>query len=143
MSNNLVSAASKASFLLETKKQVCDVDLIYEIANIKVALFNYKDDVYARLADYNDNKVVRFDQLDQWLDSFHSKYPNTDKGVIDNLKSMNNTLYENLSKLMNASTKKEANTVINEYAKAVEIESMRIFGTLNKIKEIKCKEENK
>ncbi len=138
MSNNLVSAAAKASFLQETRKQVCDVDLIYDIAQLKVDLFNYKDDVYSRLASYNDNKVVKFEKLDQWLDRFATNYPNIDKGVVEELKSMNKNLFENLTELMKASTQKESNTTINEYAKKVEIESMRIFGTLNKIKEFKC-----
>jgi methyl-accepting chemotaxis protein len=141
MSNNLVSAAAKASFLQETRKQVCDVDLIYEIANLKVALFKYKDDVYSRLADHNDNNIVKFAELDKWLDQFHQKYPNLDTSIADKLKVMNQNLYENLKNLMDSCTKKETNNVINNFAKNVEIESMRIFGTLNQIKELKCEGE--
>ncbi len=138
MSNNLVSAAAKASFLQETRKQVCDVDLIYEIADLKVALFNYKDDVYSRLANHTDNQVVPFKQLDTWLENFHRKYPELDNSTVKNLKSMNQSLYQNLKNLMDSCAKNETNNVINDFAKNVEIESMRIFGTLNHIKEIKC-----
>jgi methyl-accepting chemotaxis protein len=141
MSTNLVNAASKANFLQETRKQVCDVDLIYEIADIKVDLFSYKDDVYARLADSNDNKVVRFTKLDNWLDRYSSSCPKVDETIIATLKNMNNTLYENLTKLMDACAQHQSNEIINTHARDVEIESMRIFGTLNKIKESRCKEE--
>jgi len=141
MSDTLVNAASKASFLQETRKQVCDVDLIYDIADLKVALFNYKDDVYARLANENDNKVVEFINLINWLETYEKKHPNVDKEIIDDLKNMNKNLFNYLTNLMNASANKEANNIINDYAKKVEIESMRIFGTLNSIKESRCKEE--
>ncbi len=141
MSNNLVSAASKASFLQETRGQVCDVDLIYDIADLKVALFNYKDDVFTRLATDNNNKIVEFKLLDEWLDKYLNNHPTIDQEIITKLKDMNKNLYSYLKQLMEASSKKQSNSVINDFAKKVEIESMRIFGTLNQIKESKCKGE--
>jgi len=141
MSTNLLNAASKASFLQETRKQVCDVDLIYEIADLKVALFNYKDDVYARLATFNDNDIEEFKELNIWLDTYVTNHPQIEQSVVDKLKGMNKLLFNNISNLMNACAKKESNDIINGYAKEVEIESMRIFGTLNQIKESRCKEE--
>ncbi|MBD3842040.1 MAG: methyl-accepting chemotaxis protein, partial [Campylobacterales bacterium] len=141
MSSNLVNAASKASFLQETRKQVCDVDLIYEIANLKVDLFNYKDDVYARLADFNNNSVKQFSKLDVWLNEFKQKNSNIDSTLIKQLQEMNENLYNYLTELMNSSTSGVDNDTLNNIAKKVEIESMRIFGTLNKIKEAKCSNE--
>ena len=139
MSDNLVNAASKASFLQETRKQVCDVNLIYEIADLKVALFDYKDDVYARLADERNNNVKQFAELTRWLEKYESAYPEVDKSLIENLKKMNENLYNFLTQLMKASINGEDNNTLNDFAKKVEIESMRIFGTLNQIKEDKCK----
>ena len=141
MSNNLVSAASKASFLQETRGQVCDVDLIYDIADLKVALFNYKDDIFTRLATDNDNTIVEFKLLDEWLDKYLNNHPTIDEEIITKLKDMNKNLYSYLIQLMEASSKKQSNSVINDFAKKVEIESMRIFGTLNQVKESKCKGE--
>jgi len=139
MSTKLVTAANKASFLQETRVQVCDVDLIYDIANIKVALFNYKDDVYSRLANNTNTSVTQFTQLNNWLESYKSKYPNVDNQLIDELENMNKNLFSFLTNLINSSVSKADNSTINDFAKKVEIESMRIFGTLNQIKEDKCK----
>ncbi len=138
MSDNLVTAAAKASFLQETRGQVCDVDLIYNIADLKVGLFNYKDDVYSRLADYSDNVVRKFNELDNWLETFKQENPTIDKTAVDNLVQMNKNLHNYLQALMHASSDKQSNSSINDFAKKVEIESMRIFGTLNKLKESKC-----
>jgi methyl-accepting chemotaxis protein len=144
MSNRLMTAANKASFLQETRTQVCDVELIYDIAHLKVDLFNYKDDVYARLASITDNKVVKFDKLDQWLDQYSSNNPDSiDQDTMQELHNMNENLYSYLSSLMNASINQAGNTAINNFAKQVEIKTMRIFGVLNKIKEFKCKDLHK
>ncbi len=142
MSNNLVNAASKASFLQETRAQVCDVNLIYSIADLKVALFNHKDDVYARLANEEDTQVHEFKILDEWLEQYENANPEIDSEIFVTLKAMNKNLYSYLKQLMEASSNKSSNNVINDFAKKVEIESMRIFGTLNKIKESKCKGKN-
>ncbi len=142
MSNNLVNAASKASFLQETRAQVCDVNLIYSIADLKVALFNHKDDVYARLANEEDTQVHEFKILDEWLEQYENSNPEIDSEIFVTLKAMNKNLYSYLKQLMEASSNKSSNNVINDFAKKVEIESMRIFGTLNKIKESKCKGKN-
>ena len=142
MSDRLVNAASKASFLQETRKQVCDIDLIYDIANLKVELFNYKDDVYARLANHSNNVVQEFTQLNSWLTEYSNAHNNVDKSLIETLTNMNKNLHIYLVNLTSASANNLSNTEINNFAKQVEIESMRIFGTLNKIKNDKCKEKN-
>jgi methyl-accepting chemotaxis protein len=139
MSDNLVNAASKASFLQETRKQVCDVNLIYEIADLKVALFNYKDDIYSRLANTKSNDVREFTELSKWLAHYENTHPNVNHDLIKKLQNMNKNLYNFLTQLMNSSTIGVDNDTLNDYAKKVEIESMRIFGTLNQIKEDKCK----
>ncbi len=139
MSDSLVNAASKASFIKETRTQICDVYLIYNIVNLKVALFNYKDNVYSRLADKNDNSVEKFNELDIWLDNYQKDNDDINNEIMAQLYEMNNNLYQYLTNLMNSSTNKEDNNTINDYAKQVEIESLRLFGTLNQIKEYKCK----
>jgi len=143
MSNQLVSAASKASFLQETRKQVCDIDLIYEIANLKVNLFEHKDSVYSRLAKTANNDVDYFNELDKWLDAYTSTHKQIHKQTVDKLKTFNQNLYKYLQELMQASSTNQSNEIINECAKKVEIESMRIFGTLNQIKNDKCERELK
>ncbi|MEA3289435.1 MAG: HAMP domain-containing methyl-accepting chemotaxis protein [Campylobacterota bacterium] len=143
LSDKLVAAASKASFLEESRSQVCDVDLIYEIADLKVGLFNYKDDAFSRLSDRGNNTVNKFDKLDKWLDSYQLQNSNASPDIIQNLKQMNNNLHSHLTNLMNSAANFDDNSIINDYAKKVEIESMRIFGNLNNIKEDKCKKDNK
>ncbi len=139
MSESLVNAASKASFLQETRGQVCDIDLIYDTADLKVDLFNWKDDVYKRLSDHNNNEVKEFTQLNIWIDNYISQNPNVDQELIKDIKQMGINLKTYGQDLMDANTDNESNDVLNNLAKKVEIEIMRIFGSLNAIKKDKCK----
>ncbi len=143
MSASLVNAANKAEFLQDTREQVCDIDLIYDTANLKVELFNYKDNIYERLADKNNTTVDKFTKLDTWLDTYYTNNPNTDKQIIDKLYSLNKNLYQYLEDLMKSSVNNEDNVTINSFAKQVEIESMRIFGNLNSIKKDRCTKLNR
>ncbi len=88
----------------------------------------------------NDSSVVEFKELDIWLDKYLQINPKIDSNIINNLHKMNRNLYDYLVNLMNSCTNNENNNIINDYAKKVEIESMRIFGTLNQIKEYRCKD---
>ncbi len=138
LSNRLLSAASKASFLQDTREQVCDVDLIYSTADLKVDLFAWKDNVYKRLSDHNDNEVKEFTQLITWIDNYVSSNPDVNKELIHDIKQMGKNLQSYSQALMDANTNGESNETLNKLAKKTEIEIMRIFGNLNAIKKDKC-----
>ena len=142
MSNNLVAAASKASFLQEARKQVCDIELLYEIADLKVALFNYKDNAYSKLSNATHSNLDGFTILNTWIEKYKSTHKDANNQMLEDILHMNKNLYQYLSSLLDACVKKESNETINSFAKKVEIESMRISGTLNKLKEDKCKDGN-
>ena len=57
MSNSLVTAAARASFLEDSLDKVCDVDLVYDTALLKVDLLNTKDKVYGKLGNYKSFKI--------------------------------------------------------------------------------------
>ena len=59
MSSSLVTAASRASFLEDSLDKVCDVDLVYDTALLKVDLLNTKDDIYSQLGDFKTFKIKK------------------------------------------------------------------------------------
>jgi methyl-accepting chemotaxis protein len=138
MSKSLVNAANKASFLQDTREQVCDIDLIYDTADLKVELFAWKDNVYSRLGDHSDNDVKPFQPLFTWLDDYVAKNPDANMVLIDEMKAMGINLQKYGQDLMDANTNGQPNNVLNDLAKQIEIEIMRIFGSLNAVKKDKC-----
>ncbi|PLY08359.1 MAG: methyl-accepting chemotaxis protein [Arcobacter sp.] len=139
MSNSLVTAASRASFLVDAREQVCNVDLVYDTAKLKVDILKLKDGVYSDLGKYNFSQVEKNKSLDEWINNYIHLNPNANMNSIDDLKTLNLNLNTKLQTLVNSNKDRASNEVLNENAKEVEIESLRIFGTLNALKKDACK----
>ncbi len=139
MSDSLVTAASRASFLEESREEVCNVDLVYDTAKLKVNVLGLKDDVYSKLGSYETWKTASCYTVSDWIENYIKINPNSCTETIEELKKLNTNLKQKLQELVNANANKADNEILNEKAKAVEIESLRIFGTLNKLKRDACK----
>ncbi|AXH11666.1 methyl-accepting chemotaxis protein [Halarcobacter bivalviorum] len=139
MSNSLVTAASRASFLQEAREEVCNVDLVYDTAKLKVDVLELKDSIYSKLGKYEKWNTSCCDTVSIWIKEYLEINPNCDYTAIEELEKLNISLKNKLQELVDANAAKAANEVLNEKAKAVEIESLRIFGTLNKLKKEACK----
>ena len=137
MSNSLVTAASRANFLEEAKNEVCNVDLVYDTAKLKVDVLDIKDNVYTKLGTYENWVAKGSHELDKWIENYIKINPEAQHSLED-LKVLNNKLTTKLQDLIEANANKESNDVLNEKAKAIELESLKIFETLNYLKKEAC-----
>jgi methyl-accepting chemotaxis protein len=138
MSDSLVTAASRANYLQEARDGVCDVDLVYDTANIKVDILKLKDTLYSQLGDYTPISISQSEVMQKWINEYSSQNPNIDQNLIDDLKKLSSNLKKSMNDLNEANIAKKPNAELNNYAKDVEIECLRIFGILNKIKKDAC-----
>jgi len=139
MSDSLLSAASRASFLEESRDEVCDVDLVYDTAKLKVDVLKTKDEVYSHLGKYKSWKVLPDRNMENWIHNYLNSHSNTNQETIKSLKSTNENFQANLQLLVDANANKEPNDVLNNKAKDVEEESLKIFTLLNHLKKDACK----
>ena len=134
MSNSLVTAAAKASFLQDSLDKVADVDLVYDIALLKVELLNTKDKAYAKLGNYKSFKIEENQSLKQWCENYVNSDKRVDVEIMSNIDKLNKKFHSNLQDLVDANSNKEANETLNKKAKEVEIDTFKIFTILNNIK---------
>ena len=139
MSNSLVTAAARASFLEDSMDKVCDVDLVYDTALLKVDLLNKKDKVYAKLGDYQSFKIEENQDLRKWCQDHINSGKKVDMEIMKNIEILDKKLHENLQNLVDANSNKESNESLNKNAKDVEMDTLRIFGNLNNVKREACK----
>ncbi len=139
MSSSLVTAAARADFLQDAREEVCNVDLVYDTAKLKVDVLRLKDEVYSRLGNYEAWHVSKNNSLEAWITNYIETNPNANMNSIDDVRKLNENLHKNLQELVDTNASKENNEVINKKAKSVEIEALRIFGTLNALKKDVCK----
>ncbi|RXI28187.1 methyl-accepting chemotaxis protein, partial [Arcobacter ellisii] len=126
MSNSLVTAAARASFLEDSLDKVCDVDLVYDTALLKVDLLNTKDKVYGKLGDYKSFKIEENQTLKQWSEKHINSGKRVDMTIMKNIEELNNKFHHNLQELVNANSNKEKNEELNKRAKEVEMDALRI-----------------
>ncbi len=134
MSSSLVTAASRASFLPESREEVSNVDLVYDTAKVKVGILGIKDEVYSKLGTYKKWEAKNSMALSNFINDFENGDIKVSTDAIKTLKELNRSFALKLQDLIDANANKESNSTLNEKAKQVEIESLRIFGTLNKLK---------
>ena len=139
MSNSLVTAASRASFLKDSLDKVCDVDLVYDTALLKVDLLNTKDNVYSQLGDLKAFKIKENVSLAQWLNQHTNSGKKVDTQLMNEIEILNKKFHENLQKLVDANANKESNEILNKKAKDLEKDSLDIFENLNNVKKVACK----
>ena len=138
MSNSLVTAASRASFLEESRDEVCNVDLVYDTAKLKVDILNLKDGVYSKLGTYGSWKVEENQKMNDWIQNYVNNHPGTNMQTIDSLKNESSIFNEKLQSLVDANANKEPNSVLNNNAKEVELQAGKTFGILNQLKKDAC-----
>ncbi|UTJ07373.1 methyl-accepting chemotaxis protein [Arcobacter roscoffensis] len=139
MSNSLVTAASRASFLKESLNKVCDVDLVYDTAELKVDLLTRKDDTYSKLGTYNSWKVPEDTNLKNWCEKHKVSGKKQNHDTMNELSILTDNFRSSLQALVDANANKEDNSSLNQKAKEVEITTLKIFGNLNHLKEDACK----
>ncbi len=139
MSNSLVTAAARASFLQDSMDKVCDVDLVYDTALLKVELLNTKDKIYSKLGDYKSFKIEENQSLKQWCVNHVNSGKRVDSELMINIENLNKKFHEDLQDLVNANAAKESNEHLTKKAKEVEMLALRIFGNLNNVKREACK----
>ncbi|WP_375723209.1 HAMP domain-containing methyl-accepting chemotaxis protein [Arcobacter sp. KX21116] len=138
MSNSLVTAASRASFIQDAREQVCNVDLVYDAAKVKVNVLELKDQAYSRLGKKTKWSATPSEVLSNFINNFEDTYHIEASNSLEELKNLNNSLAKKIQALTDANANNEPNNILNEKAKEVEIESLRIFGTLNTLKKEVC-----
>ena len=139
MSNSLVTAASRASFLQGALEIVGDVDLVYDTALLKVGLLTTRDKVYSKLGEFSQFKIEENHNINKWSSQHISSGKRVDMELMKNIENLNKTFHENLQELVNLNSRKEPNENLNKKAKDVEIDTLRIFGNLNHVKREACK----
>jgi methyl-accepting chemotaxis protein len=138
MSNALVTAASRASFLSDARNEVCDIDLVYDTAKLKVNVLQLKDSIFSKFGNFSNFTVEANKATQEWLDNFVQTHPNCNMETITELSKLNKELTTKLQVLVNANSQKESNSTLNEKAKEVEDCSLKIFSALNKLKREVC-----
>ena len=138
MSNSLVTAASRASFLEEARDEVSDVDLVYDTADLKVDILRLKDGVYSQLGKFETWNIAKDKRLEEWLQNYEQSNSCVNPGTFNAIRKASDELNISIQALVDANSRKESNTTLTNCASKVEADAVNIFKTLNSLKREVC-----
>jgi methyl-accepting chemotaxis protein len=138
MSDNLVKAAQRAKFKKEAREQVCDIDLVFDTAKLKLDHIALKELAYENLS--TPNYKIK-DHLSCALGSWILKNENSDFAkheVWSEFKQTHAHVHKGIQEFINSSQSNATNERLMEIAKDIEQDTLRTFDEFNKIKRVHC-----
>jgi methyl-accepting chemotaxis protein len=138
ISNSLVDVASKAGFDKSYKDQVCDIELVYESAKLKLDYIKLKDINYENVGKGQNSAIDCNEcQLDSWI----AKNTNSEiskSQVWSEFKDTFVDMQDNLSKFMEADHNRADNSILKDISTKIENDTDRVFNYLDILKRDYC-----
>ena len=141
MADQLMDAASKATFKEEARTQVCDIEFIHHIAKLKNDHIAFKDNNFAKLGNFTTWKVVNHHEcaLGKWIDEQernNSDYVNSLSW--SKLKNAHERVHAGVDQYIQADAQRATNYNLRQIASDLEEATMEVFEDLDELKAVHC-----
>jgi methyl-accepting chemotaxis protein len=139
MADSLVVAASRAEFNQDARTQVCDIDLVYNTAKLKLDHVSLKEKSFATLDSRQSQRIVDHMGCDlgKWISENSNKDFANSKSWSD-FKVSHESVHQNIQKYIDANVKNASNSELRDIAKSIEHDTIKVFDYLNEIKRLHC-----
>ncbi len=142
LSEDLINASSKATFKNEIREQVCDIELVYETAELKNQHILLKSKNFEKLGTYEhwNVEVDEHCNMNQWLEhqeNTNKKFTQTQEW--DELKTIHKNVHTSIQQYINSNAKRASNKELRDIAATIETNTLMLFDKFNEIKILNCK----
>jgi methyl-accepting chemotaxis protein len=142
LANQLVSAASRAKFNVESRKQVCDIDLVYKTATLKNDHILFKSSNFNKIGTYSSWKVTDCQScnMGKWIIEVESQgleFTKSHEWKV--LKQLHSDVHEFVQKYVDLNHQRASNSELRDCSEVIEIKTIALFDKLNDIKAINCR----
>jgi methyl-accepting chemotaxis protein len=140
MADNLVKAANRAEFKQEAREQVCDIDLVFDTAKLKLDHVALKENNFIKLDSRQTTKIVDHHScnLGRWIDS-HSNADFAKTKSWQEFQNVHAHVHQGIQEYMDASANGLPNTDLKRIAENIEKDTVKVFDYLNEIKREHCR----
>ena len=142
LSNRLISVANHASYRSESKEQVCDIDMVYNLNKLKLDHLKFKTTNFARLNERISFTVVTHKEcgLAKWINEQEMQGKEFTK--TQNWKELNEAhelVHKNVQKYIDKNAINDSNEHLLAIGNDIENATGRVFTALNVVKRENCK----
>jgi methyl-accepting chemotaxis protein len=139
LASNLQIAIDRASFKDECKRRVCDVEMIFDTAKLKLNHLEFKNYAFDKSGDGKSFKVKGHHEceLGHWIDS-HENHEMANSKVWSELKDAHKNVHQMTQDIVDLHAGGYDNGQLFAVAKNVEENINVVFKALNDIREVNC-----
>jgi methyl-accepting chemotaxis protein len=139
MSNKLSQIVSNTKYLEDSKTQVCEVDLSFEIANLKLDHIKFKDE---NLTDLNEQKSINIANtndctMGKWIELNKNKKISTTYSW-DKLLEAHKNVHESVKQYLINNQKNPTNNILIKNSNDIENYTFKFFKFFNQVKAEYC-----
>ncbi|QOG12704.1 methyl-accepting chemotaxis protein [Arcobacter sp. FWKO B] len=142
MSNQLVSAASRAKYNQIVREQVCDIELVYQTAKLKNDHILFKSSNFNKVGTYTNWKVTDSNScnMGKWIQECEEKNVEfTTSAQWKELKQLHNDVHIYVQNYVGLNHQRVSNDELRSCAEKIELNTIALFDKLNDIKTINCR----
>ena len=141
LSSDLTTAAGRASFKEQAKKQICDVDLVFQTTKLKNDHILFKTNNFNKLGRGEHWTVVNHHScaLGKWIDEQEAN----DKGFTKTqnwkeLKQVHEDVHNGVQNYINEDVNQAGNSTLAKISNDIESATISVFDKLNQLKVDHC-----
>ncbi len=137
LSNNLVTAASRAKFKPEARNQVADVELVFETAKLKNDHVTFKMNNFMQLDERKSIPVTDHHScnLGKWVDrQIQQNKPFTKTASWSEFMVNHKTVHDKVKEFMSRSAQNASNEELKKISQQIEHATIGVFNGLNQVK---------
>jgi methyl-accepting chemotaxis protein len=139
MANKLIATAKRTKYNKEAIDQVCDLDLSFDTATLKLNHISFKERYYNTLNTYKSQKVVTSSEcsMGKWIEkNKNSELAKTDHW--NNLLEAHKDVHSGVQNFIDSNAAKASNDKLAKLAENIEISTRKIFSFFDMIKRQNC-----
>jgi len=142
LAEDLINASSKATFNNKIREQVCDIEMVYETAELKNEHILLKSKNFEKLGTYERWKVEVDEHcnMNAWLE----RQENENKNFIhtkewNELKTIHSNIHSSIQQYVDSNAQLASNEELRKIAATIESNTLMLFDKFNEIKILNCK----
>jgi methyl-accepting chemotaxis protein len=139
LATSLQTAINRTTFDQNCKRRVCDIDMIFDSAKLKLAHITFKNDAFEKSDSGNKFTVKNHHQCDlgKWIDT-HENEPFASTKEWEELKKAHEQVHSMTQNVVDEHACEAENAKIFSTSNNIEKNINIVFDKMNKIREINC-----
>lgn len=140
LANTLQQAINRTSFDKNSSKRICDVDMIFDVAKMKLNHVTFKNNAFAKAGEGNGFKVTSHNDcaLGKWINSQENTKFSSSKEW-EALKAHHKNVHTMTQDVIDLQTKGYSNGQLFSVADSIEENIGQVVENLNLIREVNCR----